>query len=86
MSTRLAQLSPSLRADLQRFEHDGSASEAVEVVAACVRHAKRVMIHLQCGERVVPLTVYMNVPLFASANVSVPLPTGEFVTVAGLNA
>ena len=58
MSTRLAQLSPSLRADLQRFEHDGTGSEAVEVVAACVRHAKRVTIHLQCGERVVPLTVF----------------------------
>lgn len=58
MSTRLAQLSPSLRADLQRFEHDGTGSEAVEVVAACIRHAKRVTIHLQCGERVVPLTVF----------------------------
>ena len=58
MSTRLAQLSPSLRADLQRFEHDGNGGEAVEVVAACVRHSKRVTIHLQCGERVVPLTVF----------------------------
>ena len=58
MSTRLAQLSPSLRADLQRFEHDGTGGEAVEVVAACVRHLKRVTIHLQCGERVVPLTVF----------------------------
>jgi hypothetical protein len=58
MSTRLAQLSPSLRADLQRFEHDGVGGEAVEVVAACVRHSKRVTIHLQCGERVVPMTVF----------------------------
>ena len=58
MGTRLSQLSPSLRADLLRFEQDGGASEAVEVVAACVRHAKRVTIHLQCGERVVPLTVF----------------------------
>lgn len=57
-STRLSQLSPSLQADLQRFEHDGSGSEAVEVMAACLRHNKRVTIHLQCGDRVVPLTVF----------------------------
>ena len=53
--SRISQLSPSLRADLLRFEHDGG-SEAMEVLAACVRHAKRVTIHLKCGERVVPLT------------------------------
>jgi hypothetical protein len=58
LGSRLSQLSPSLRADLARFEQDGTGSEAVEVVAACVRHSKRVTIHLQCGERVVPLTVF----------------------------
>ena len=46
ISTRISQLSPSLRADLLRFGHDGGASEVVEVMAACVRHAKRVTIHL----------------------------------------
>ena len=55
--SRISQLSPSLRADLSRFEHDGG-SEAMEVLAACVRHAKRVTIHLKCGEKVVPLTVF----------------------------
>lgn len=75
MSTRLAQLSPSLRADLQRFEHDdGTGGEAVEVVAACVRHAKRVTIHLQCGERVVPLTVFPQERL-----VHCPMDMNEFV-------
>ena len=55
---RLSQLSPSLQADLGRFEHRGSVSETVEVVAACIRHSSRVTIHLQCAERVVPLTVF----------------------------
>ncbi len=57
-STRLAQLSPSLQADLGRFEQRGNVSETVEVVAACIRHSSRVTIYLQCAERVVPLTVF----------------------------
>ena len=55
---RLSQLSPSLQADLGRFEQGGSSSETVEVVAACIRHSSRVTIHLQCADRVVPLTVF----------------------------
>jgi hypothetical protein len=51
-------LSPSLLADLGRFEHSGQASEALEVLAACVRHSQQVVIHLQMGESVVPLTVF----------------------------
>jgi len=57
-SARLSQLSPSLQADLGRFEHRGHSSETVEVVAACIRHSSRVTIYLQCAERVVPLTVF----------------------------
>ncbi len=56
--SRISSLSPSLRADLQRFEAAGGTSEVLEVVAACVRHAKRVTIQLQCDDRVVPLTVF----------------------------
>ncbi len=51
-------LSPSLLADLMRFEYAGQASEALEVLAACVRHAQHVVVHLQMGESVVPLTVF----------------------------
>ncbi len=56
--SRLSALSPSLQADLMRFEHDGNASEAIEVIAACLRHSKPVTVHLECGDRVVPLTVF----------------------------
>ncbi|HET7793111.1 MAG TPA: hypothetical protein VFL64_06975, partial [Rhizobacter sp.] len=51
-------LSQSLLADLMRFEQAGQASEALEVLAACVRHAQHVVVHLQMGESVVPLTVF----------------------------
>ncbi|MFT3663521.1 hypothetical protein [Piscinibacter sp.] len=74
ISTRISQLSPSLRADLLRFGDDGGASEVVEVVAACVRHGKRVTIHIQTGERVVPLTVFARERL-----VHCPVPPQELV-------
>ena len=51
-------LSASLQADLFRFEQHGATSEALEVVAACLRHSSRVTIYLQCVDRVVPLTVF----------------------------
>ncbi len=52
-------LSPSLLADLGRFEHGGQGgSEALEVLAACVRHSQQVVVHLQMGDSVVPLTVF----------------------------
>ena len=59
-TSRLSSLSPSVQADLMRFEQGGGNSELLEVVAACVRHAKRLTIQLQCGERVLPLTVFPN--------------------------
>jgi hypothetical protein len=73
-SSRISSLSPSLRADLYRFEADGGTSEVLEVVAACVRHAKRVTVHLQHGERVVPLTVFPEERL-----VHCPLPIPQLL-------
>ncbi len=73
-SARVSQLSPSLQADLQRFEHDGSSSDALVVMAACLRHTKRVTIHLQCGARVVPLTVFPHERV-----VHCPMEMGELV-------
>lgn len=74
ISTRISQLSPSLKADLLRFGEDGAESEVVEVMAACVRHGKRVTIHLQSGDRVVPLTVFAQERL-----VHCPVPPDELV-------
>jgi len=57
-TSRLAALSPSLMADLMRFEHQGESSEALEVLAACVRHSRNVTVHLAHADKVVPLTVF----------------------------
>lgn len=51
-------LSPSLRADLKRFEGSDRSADILGVLAACVRHNKRVTLHLQCGLHEVPLTVF----------------------------
>ena len=56
--SRLSALSPSLQADLMRFEQDGSGSETIEVIAACLRHSKPVTVHLECADKVVPITVF----------------------------
>lgn len=58
LSTSLAVLSPSLLADLLRDAADDHRSEPLDVLAACVRHAQPVTVHLQCGDRAVPLTIF----------------------------
>ncbi len=60
-SGRLSSLSPSMVEDLMRFESQGRPGETLEVLevmAACVRHARNLLIHLQDEARVVPLTVF----------------------------
>lgn len=51
-------LSPSLRADLSRFEDSENGADLLGVLAACLRHGKRVTIHLQCGRHALPLSVF----------------------------
>ena len=74
VSSRISSLGESLRADLYRFEADGRVSELIEVVAACVRHAQRVTIQLQLGDRVVPLTVFPGERLVHS-----PVPVDQLL-------
>ena len=59
--SRLSSLSPSLMQDLQRFEQSrrpGEGLEVLQVMAACVRHARSLLVHLQDDNRVLPLTVF----------------------------
>ena len=74
VDARISTLGDSLRADLMRFSEDGGSFELLEVLAACVRHAKRVTIHLECGARVVPLTVFA-----VERMVHCPVRIGELV-------
>lgn len=62
LGTRLSGLSPSLLADLQRYEDKryacGGSLGLLGVMAACVRHASAVTIHCSWNDRAVPLTVF----------------------------
>ena len=57
-ASRLSTLSPSLMLDLMRFEQEGQQGGVVEILAACIRHARRLLIHLQAEDRVIPLTIF----------------------------
>ena len=57
-STRLWSLSPSLTQDLMRFEQAGREADVLEVMAACVRHARSLTVHLQRRDKVLALTVF----------------------------
>jgi hypothetical protein len=76
ISSRLSTLSPSLMLDLMRFEQEGQQSGVIEVLAACIRHARKLLLHLQVGERVVPLTVFPVEHL-----VHCPMPVAQFLAL-----
>lgn len=74
LGTRLSSLSPSLLADLQRFECAPHGAEVLEVLAACLRHSQSVAIHLDRDGFVVPLTVFPRERLFHT-----PLPMSSLL-------
>ena len=76
MASRLSTLSPSLMLDLMRFEHEGQQSGVIEILAACIRHARKLLLHLQAGERVLPLTVFPVEHL-----VHCPMPIEQFLAL-----
>ncbi|WP_119155007.1 hypothetical protein [Caldimonas tepidiphila] len=60
----LSDLSPSLRADLQRFVHRPQGADVLEVLAACLRHAHSAAVQLDAGGFVLPLTVFPRERLY----------------------
>jgi hypothetical protein len=73
-SSRLSQLTPSLLQDLMRFEQDGRQTELLEAVAACLRHARPLCIHLRAEDKVVPITLF---PMERLAYC--PMPMADFL-------
>lgn len=73
---QLAALSPSLAGDLKRFERDGIQTELVEVVAASLRHGRTLLVHVEYGERTLPLTLFP-----AQRLVHCPLPLAQLLTL-----
>jgi hypothetical protein len=76
MASRLSTLSPSLMLDLMRFEQEGQQGGAIEILAACIRHARRLLIHLQAEDRVIPLTIF---PVEQLAHC--PVPMAQFLAL-----
>jgi len=76
MASRLSTLSPSLLLDLMRFEQEGQQGGVIEIVAACIRHARKLLIHLQLEDRVVPLTLFPVEHL-----VHCPMPIAQFLAL-----
>ncbi len=76
-ASRLSALSPSLMQDLMRFEQDGRQTELLEVVAASVRHARALCIHLQSADKVIPLTLFPTERL-----AHCPVPMNDFLESA----
>ncbi|MCU0773434.1 MAG: hypothetical protein MUC74_02695 [Ideonella sp.] len=54
---RWGAIGASMLADLRGARKSDDA-EPLEVLAACVRHGRRVTLHLQCDEFAIPLTVF----------------------------
>ncbi len=61
--TRLSSLTPSLLQDLMRFDRPGQGSDLLEVVAAALRHGRDLLLHVEVGDHVAPLTVFPAVRL-----------------------
>lgn len=76
MASRLSTLSPSLMLDLMRFEQEGQQGGVIEILAACIRHARKLLVHLQADERVVPLTLFPLEHL-----VHCPMPMAQFLAL-----
>jgi hypothetical protein len=68
-AAHLAALPPSLAGDLKRFDRNGIQTELIEVVAAAMRHGRALLIQVEYGRRVLPLTIYPDRRL-----VHAPLP------------
>ena len=89
LNTRLSSLNPSLLEDLLRFDHPdrpGARLEPLEVLAAAVRHGRRLRLHLKHGERVIPVTVFpqerlVHCPLALSLLLAMPLAEMEVLHV-----
>jgi hypothetical protein len=56
--------------DLQRVEQSGHEADVLVVIAASLRHGHALAVHLQSGDRVLPLTVF---PAQQLAHCPVPL-------------
>jgi hypothetical protein len=70
-------LSSSLLSDLRRFSSDPGGTELLAVMAASVRHAKPLAVHLQHDRGLIILSVFPREQLFECAADLCALPHGD---------
>ncbi|MFY7973879.1 MAG: hypothetical protein ACOVOT_05600 [Rubrivivax sp.] len=85
-TTRLTSLNPSVLEDLRRFETGRRAIDALEVLAAAVRHGRNLLLHVKLDDQVLPLTVFaierlVHTPLPMSRLLAGPLVTWHVMNV-----
>lgn len=61
---RPTSLSPSLLAELDRFERKAEGADPLEVLAACIRHARPLVVILEIATRLLSLRLYPLQGLF----------------------
>lgn len=64
ISTYCPSLSSSMLADLTRFSNEPTGTELLVIIAAGVRHAHSIAMHLQLGKKDLRLSVYPREQLF----------------------
>lgn len=67
-------LSPSLLAELDRFERKAEGADPLEVLAACIRHARPLVVTLEMAPRLLPLRLYPLQGLFVCPAEFLDLP------------
>lgn len=80
-STYSSTLSPSLRSDLQRFADDPAQNGLLAALAASVRHARPLSLHLRSGTYESLLSVFPREQLFHCFMGLCALPVREFAAL-----
>lgn len=80
-STFSSTLSPSVLPDLRRFTDDPGQTDILAVVAACVRHARPLALHIQSGTSISVLSVFPREQLFQCFIDMYALSAREFATL-----
>ncbi len=81
ISTYSSTLSPSLRSDLQRFADDPAQNGLLAALAASVRHARPLSLHVRSGGGEGLLSVFPREQLFRSFMDLSAMPLHEFVSL-----
>ena len=79
-------LPTTLLADLRRLDAGAGSDDALEIVAACVRHREAALLFLQCDGLVWPVTVFPAQSLYHSPRDLTQVPTRALAGLGVISA